>query len=630
MRRILITFVMLSFVLTSCGTLEIGLDVTPTPNLGGSDPIPSPAAPIFSMGSTSEEIQHAMITSATHWQTIWMDGTTTEYVDGVPSQTTREQVWIEQATPKFRVLQSSTDINTPATLKSSDGLSILDLDLITGQSNSAPMPEGIGGQYVPPLQPGVANPNPIWGQIGTRISELAFPSDFAQNEGTSKPLAIEVIAGRNALAVEWTYIQNNLPSWKLWLDVETAVILKAQFFQKTGGEPLMNERVVNQVVYNAVFDNSLFGIPSVTPQFEDVTGVAANAGATEAVVPSGKDALGQLYFFTLPHQAGQSAQLVRLPGSCVVGLLPCPQLETVNVPFAFDFTLYPLAWSPNGKFAAFAYSDNPNGTPQKVFLFDPAADTWSSLAEFPYIDPPFWSSDGIWVAFRVQDGAGGEDVYAIRHDGTELKNLTASGSLPAEGRPYVMDGWLTENIIVRSALPGSNGGVYLLRVSDGTLRPMFETLLTKATFIPAPDNSSIAYDDYDYNSQKHAIKLMEPDGGNSVEAVTFAGGSVYPLIWSPDSTRLAFAHSSNDSNFNPISDVYVIGRDGRGMTQVYKGSTVGRILFSPDGKYLLVEETTSATGGHLFAINLDTLEQKILSAPGLSLDMDWYAPSWRP
>jgi hypothetical protein len=57
---------------------------------------------------------------------------------------------------------------------------------------------------------------------------------------------------------------------------------------------------------------------------------------------------------------------------------------------------------------------------------------------------------------------------------------------------------------------------------------------------------------------------------------------------------------------------------------------VGRILFSPDGKYLLVEETMSATGGHLFTIHLETLEQKIVSAPGLTLDSDWYAPSWRP
>jgi hypothetical protein len=66
------------------------------------------------------------------------------------------------------------------------------------------------------------------------------------------------------------------------------------------------------------------------------------------------------------------------------------------------------------------------------------------------------------------------------------------------------------------------------------------------------------------------------------------------------------------------------------MTQVYHGVTVGRILFSPDGRFLLIEETTSPTGGHLFVVNLETLEQRILAAPGLTLDTNWYAPSWRP
>jgi hypothetical protein len=93
---------------------------------------------------------------------------------------------------------------------------------------------------------------------------------------------------------------------------------------------------------------------------------------------------------------------------------------------------------------------------------------------------------------------------------------------------------------------------------------------------------------------------------------------------------VAFAHSTSDANFNPVADVYVVGRDGRGMAQVYKGSTVGRILFSPDGKFVLVEETTSPTGGHLFVVNLDTLEQRIVTAPDLALDADWYAASWRP
>jgi dipeptidyl aminopeptidase/acylaminoacyl peptidase len=123
---------------------------------------------------------------------------------------------------------------------------------------------------------------------------------------------------------------------------------------------------------------------------------------------------------------------------------------------------------------------------------------------------------------------------------------------------------------------------------------------------------------------------VEPDGANPVEVASFTGGSLYPIVWSPDNNRLAFAYYTDFvQGNNPTADVYVIDRSGTGLKQVYHGVTVGGILFSPDGKFLLVNETTSPTGGHLFAVNLETLDQRILQAPGLSLDTDWYMPSWR-
>jgi Tol biopolymer transport system component len=112
---------------------------------------------------------------------------------------------------------------------------------------------------------------------------------------------------------------------------------------------------------------------------------------------------GELYFFLQPRQAGQSIQLVRVSGVCVFDATKCPPVETIQVPFAFNFTINALSWSPDGKYAAFSYSDNANGTPTKLWLFDASAKTWTSLAEFPYIDPPFWSPDGTWIAFRTQD-----------------------------------------------------------------------------------------------------------------------------------------------------------------------------------------------------------------------------------
>lgn len=631
MQKVLATFLLFTLLLTGCGTFEVYLETTPVGDsvVPGAGAIPT-AEPALSLDSTSDEIQQAMLESATKWKSIWMDGTVTYYpVDGsTATTTTREQVWIDLTTNRFRVLAGPAE-GVAEQFLTSDGVTILEMDLKTGRSQSRQMPEfARTGQFVPTPQPGYSFPQPLWGQIGTQLSQLAFSSDFAQAEGTFKPIGTEFIAERETLIVEWTRADSELPAWRMWLDARTAVILKMQTFDE-GSEDIQSEAVVDQVVFDDVFANSLFGVPSTLPQFSDVSGRASEPVETGADIPSGRDALGELYFFTLPHQANQPASLVSLPGQCVAGLAECPALEPVESPFPFNFTLTALSWSPDGNFAAFAYPDTPSGTPYKLWLFDPAANAWTSLFEYAYIDPPFWSPDGEWIAFRVQDGLGGEEIYAVRRDGSEQKNLTGSGNLPEEGRPYVMDGWITGNIIVRSAKLGNESTVYLLRVADGQARPMFDTLLTKAVFVPSPDGAWIAYDDYDYSSLKHSLKVSEPDGAHVVELASFTGGTLYPIVWSPDSRRLAFAYYTEITQGTPTADVYLIDRDGKGLKQVYRGSTVGAVMFSPDGNFLLISETTSATGSRLFIVDLNTLEQRLVQSPGLSLDTEWYMPSWR-
>jgi dipeptidyl aminopeptidase/acylaminoacyl peptidase len=124
--------------------------------------------------------------------------------------------------------------------------------------------------------------------------------------------------------------------------------------------------------------------------------------------------------------------------------------------------------------------------------------------------------------------------------------------------------------------------------------------------------------------------VMQPDGSNAVSVAQFLGGSIYPIVWSPDGNLIAFNYYSGFMGGEPKAEVYVVTRGGENLSLVYQGTTVGRLLFSPDGQYLLVEETTSISGGHLFLINLVTLEQQMLQASGLSTEYDWYAPSWRP
>jgi hypothetical protein len=625
MRKI---FFLLLIFLTACTS-----KASSSPDSYFDSPTPISAQPgtapvILTVDSTSEQIQRVMLDSAAKWQSLRIDGTIGIFGPGnLVMQTLREQVWIDQTTFRFRVLVGLAD-GTIGMLKASDGVNIIDVNLKTGETQNSTFPDFARVQgYIPPLQNGVAYPNPIWGQIGTPISQLAFPSDLAQNEGTFKAIGIETIAAREALIVEWTYASNTLPSFKAWLDTATGIILKLQEFDKEGGTTVTRERVVSSISFNENFEASLFVSPDNIPEFVSPTQVGSQPLVPGSGSTSEEDA-GELYFFLQPRQTGQSIKLVRVSGVCVFDAVKCPPVEEINVPFPFNFTISPLSWSPDGKTAAFSYSDNPNGTPTKMWLFDPNGNVWTSVAEFPYIDPPFWSRDNKWIAFRVQDGLGGEDVYTVQRDGTELRSV--SPSLPVEGRPYILDGWYTENVIMRSAMPGTQGGIYLVRAANGQSRLMFETLLAKVPFAASPDASLLAYDEYNADTQLHELKIMEPDGANAVTLVSFSGGSLYPYVWSPDSRLIAFNYSNNSIPGSPSTEVFVVSRNGKILSSVYKGVTVGRLIFSPNGKYLLVEETTSPTGGHLFLVNLATLETKILQAPGLSTDYDWYAPSWRP
>ena len=642
MKKLLFIFVSLTMLLSSCGTLEISFDVTPA-SAAGADSTATPEAfdqtqnepaPIkLSLDSTSAEIQAAMLESATKWETIWLDGTITWYdptgSDQLP-QVYHEQVWIDQSVNRFRVLLGSTD-DAADTFKVSDGLTILEMDLGSGQSQSHPMPEFAKvSQYAPPLEPDVSYPNPLWGQIGTPLSELIFSADRAQSQGTFNPIAIEVVAGRQVLGVEWTYMENQQPSFRAWFDVETGVILKLQELGKEGGEQVQSERVVKQVIYDAPMIDDLFGFQfSQMPTFSDINGNPLSA-PEQAPTPSSEiDPLGQVYFFIFNHEYNnETTKLVRLPGSCVTGQTSCPEPETVTPPFGLDFSLTPMVWSKNGKFAALAYPVSQDGNTSKLFLFDPEMQSWKSLAEFNFIDPPIWSPDDNWLAFRVQDGYGGDDIYVVRRDGNDLVNMTASEKLPPEGRPYILSGWINDNIILRSGNPGAEGLVYLRRIGDGFTKPLFDTPWTKSDMVPSPDGSFLAYPDF--TDQNVLLKLLSPDGNTFRDLATFQSSSIYPIIWSPDGMQIAFARLAG---FDSMSgqDVYVIGQDGRNLQQIYHSDfgSIAAIAFSPDGQHLLIQDD-DATGRHIYVADLSTLETRLLQAPSLPLDWWWLAPSWQP
>ncbi len=398
------------------------------------------------------------------------------------------------------------------------------------------------GQFVPTPEVDTAYPQPLWGQMGTPLSQLAFTSDFAQSDWhIYYRLTTESVAGRQALAVDWTFAQNQLPSWRMWLDTNTGVILKMQTYDKEGGSTVRSESVVNQISFDDVFADALFGPPSSLPQFSDIAGNPLKPGEPAPPAPAGPDPLRDVYFFVTDHQYGnEKSEFVRLPGSCVAGLIPCPEAEILATPFDLKFTLTSLVWSPDGRLAAFPYPISADGNQAALFLFNPQDLTWKSIAEFNYIDPPMWSPDGDWLAFRVQDGMGKDEVYIVHPDGTGLTNLSANENLPAAGQPYVLNGWINNNVILR----GTDDMVYLMRADYPTVKPLFDTPWIKSIFFPSPDGYFLAY--VDVNDQSAALKLLTPDGNTTRQLAAFDKASIYPVVWSPDGKQLAFVKMTND------------------------------------------------------------------------------------
>jgi Tol biopolymer transport system component len=275
-----------------------------------------------------------------------------------------------------------------------------------------------------------------------------------------------------------------------------------------------------------------------------------------------------------------------------------------------------MAWSPDNKKAALVANDNKG--PVRLFVSAMPAPSWRQVAAFAFIDQPAWSGDGNWISFRVQDLNGGEDYYVVHPDGSGLKNVTATANLPAADRPYNVDGWISNYLIVHSGNPDQTAKVYLLRADDGLVKTLIDSASTNIEYSPSPDGSLLAYDDYPGNNTVNALRVVAPDGSGMLKLASFKT-PIRPITWSPDASTLAFAVDG--------SGVYTINRDGRGLEQVYSQAQILNLAFSPNGQFLLVE-TDNPAG--LFVVDLSSLQTHLLQAPGLSLTDWWREPAWVP
>jgi hypothetical protein len=630
-------FCIISILIAACGTLEVNLERTPTPDPGlaatidalqtrvaTSDPLNSP----LTLESDPETIRRKMLYSHNLWQQVWVDAMLTSYdMEGVTLlQSDHQQVWVDQPTGRFRLLRAPLD-QAAVDYVVSDGQQGLTMNLQTGHTESFSAPQ-IQGFKPPEAVTDTIYTHPLDGALGTSLSAALFPTGLAQRGGSYDPISVEVIAGRTAVVVDWQLSDQGGRIDRFWIDANTGIILRWQNFGKGGGEMVTVEYVINTITYNVSFPDELFQVPPASiPAFAlDASGISSSTTPASETPAAGKDPNGELYF-TLMNASGSdpNLRLVRLPGSCVMEAAACPEPGFSLIPGypIKDATALPLTWSPDGSRAVIVRPEQSGMTQTPFFLdiYDPELSSWQSLIRMQVIEQAQWSPDGSWIIFMGFE-QNVYDLYVVHPDGTGLLNLT-KGQFTGDYTMFIMGGWLANQYLFGFGRQGEIK-LYLIDPETSEYRELPVAMPAgKSQFLPAPDGQSIVT--LDYSSSGASVNLLNKDGSFNRQLAAFQNVSITLQGWSPDGQWVLFSGLiTSDRN-----GVYLVRRDGTDFRQIYDGGIVGRTIFSPDSLFVVISDS-SETGEWLYVYSLDEGKYNILTIPGLTMNDRWLAPSWRP
>ena len=402
-----------------------------------------------------------------------------------------------------------------------------------------------------------------------------------------------------------------------------------------------------------------------------------------------RDPYGELYFsivtppekYDPPSGMDQNTyRLARLPGSCVVGLIECPEAEIMSTPFNMKDIWNEgngIAWSPNGEYGLLiAHPEDELSagktkeeldkikhqspsefdiSPSALYLFDPQANSWSAIyrAERKFFANVHWSPDGQWIAFTVNSSIWGfhspqadDGVYVIHPDGSGLKQLSGMSA-----STYIL-GWIGNSILLQRAqglYPTAESRKSRMEILtlDGETKFLFETD-RMAIFTLSPDGRALLAADSQGepgvypDSHVKAVDALGLDGSvmNTFGAFNNDASSIYPVVWSRDGSMVAFAN---------MRRAYVGPRDGQGdgfpvgilgippdgpvrevylADDTYAPPSFSNFQFSSDNKYLLMDVYEGIP--HFVVITLETGQSAILTMKGMTDLEQAFSFSWRP
>ena len=638
-RLYLSVFLLLAFALAGCGTLQVEVERTPTPDLSTAvvaaleqqnqalnarvATLAAPRDDILTVESDSESIRRKLLFSASRWSTIWVDAGVNTYPDAAQpeqAQAQRVQLWASQEDGSFRLVWSDSPSQVDGAAVS-DGQTVRRLDVSTGQISGETLPAAARQAFIPPeaVSDSVVD-HPLARAINSPLADQLFASLFGQRSGTFTPQTLDVVAGRNALVVDWAPPEGSSVD-RLWVDAQTGVVLRWQNFGKSGGGRIQQDIIVNAIEYDAefpseLFDQQLLVEPYFAGGWEGNPEPAGQTMAEQNISAAGEQ--GELYFYIRDLDTGEQ-QMVSLPGSCLDGSHTCPEPRPVkDVPPGAS---QPFLWSPTGEYGLLI--DAQSGVSGPLLRYDPREEAWRTLAESARMAA--WSPDGRVIAYATD-----KDVYLILAEGGSPQGSAPRSMIAGELSMIESSvSWLawqdTSRLLVMISRPPGQT-VYLADVATGVLTEVLQRPHKGGTAPePSPDGQRWAMV---LQEETRSNLLINVAGAQGTPTISFFNSTIWPLSWSPDGSMLAF-NVYRETGMEMVSDLYVASADGTRLQQIHSGKIVPMFTWSPDGRRIVVETSDELGRTHLMLVQIEEGQSNILQAPGLNPFQDWINPSWR-
>ncbi len=197
-----------------------------------------------------------------------------------------------------------------------------------------------------------------------------------------------------------------------------------------------------------------------------------------------------------------------------------------------------------------------------------------------FFEQPAWSPDGLWIAFMREGQDGIYQLYIIKTDGTQLKQLTFDPG--NKSRPsWSPDG---QRIVYNASVNGQSD-IFVINWDGSGKKALANSPLREHSPAWSPDGQKIAYL---YQQEKvgglldaypQDIYIMNPNGTDKRVVTRSASWGSSPA-WSPDSNQLVF------QSFKDCS-LYVVNTDGSGLRRLTNAPlSAANPTWSPDGRYI--------------------------------------------